>query len=148
MFLWHTPNFSTLPMRRKHNASGAAVSIKNDKNVTRNLSLKLLLPKRLHSRNWTSRFTLESCSGKLTARNSISRMTKWRHMDTTTAPISHRFHHGRITTNDWFSDILQFHRIRQFSTSRTSHSCSFETRDDGAKTCHAGQQIRVAGCPN
>jgi len=42
-----------------------------------------------------------------TARNLISRMTKWRHMDTMTAAINHRFHHGRITASDWFSEMLQ-----------------------------------------
>ena len=44
---------------------------------------------------------------RLTARKSISRMTKWRHMDSTTAPMSQRFHQGRITASDWFSDMLQ-----------------------------------------
>jgi len=44
---------------------------------------------------------------KRTARKLISRMTKCRHIDMMTAPISHRFHHGRITISDWFSDMLQ-----------------------------------------
>jgi hypothetical protein len=42
----------------------------------------------------------------LTARTGTSRIKKWRAIDRQMAPTSQMFHHGGITTNDWFSDKL------------------------------------------
>lgn len=44
---------------------------------------------------------------QLTERKSTSRMTKWRLMEMTIAPINHLLHQGGITSSDWFSEMLR-----------------------------------------
>jgi len=46
-------------------------------------------------------------------------------MDKTTAPTSQMFHHGGITTSDWFSDKLSISIIRFHTPSTESNKIMF-----------------------